>query len=416
MPRLRIVFSLIAGLIATVQAEDLFITVQAGPHDREGTPLVAELPMELQRDDAKGILLIPQDQQGATAVAGQILPGERTRVVWMLERPLASGESRPYRVDLVDKPADQEKNDMHVEETAESISLGSGDRPILRYLKKPTADAARNEPVYTRSGYIHPLLTPSGRSVTGDYPEDHPHQHALFGAWTKTTFEGREINFWDQKSGKARVAHASTSKILSGPVLGQFVVKLVHEDLSDPDSPKPVLDETWVVRAYRTGGNYHLIDIKSSQRCATESPLNIQQYHYGGMAIRGPSNWFDADKKAVPPAGFLTSEGLTRLDGNHSRPHWVAMHGALDGQTAGVAMLSHPGNFRAPQWVRLHPTKPYFVFTPMVEEGFSITPAAPYVSQYRYVVFDGEPDPKLLQRIWTAYATPPEILVEKKKS
>ena len=40
--------------------------------------------------------------------------------------------------------------------------------------------------------------------------------------------------------------------------------------------------------------------------------------------------------------------------------------------------------------VRLHPSKPYFVFAPMVEEPFVIAPGKPFESRYRYVVYDGK--------------------------
>jgi hypothetical protein len=56
--------------------------------------------------------------------------------------------------------------------------------------------------------------------------------------------------------------------------------------------------------------------------------------------------------------------------------------------------------------VRLHPDKPYFVFTPSVLGAFEIKPGDEYVSRYRYVVHDGPPDAQLYDRIWTDYAEP----------
>jgi hypothetical protein len=307
---------------------------------------------------------------------------------------------------------------LEISETDAEITVRSSgaSHPILGYVKKPTADAAGFEPYYSRSGYVHPLLSPSGRVVTGDYPADHAHQHALFFAWTNCTFEGRKINFWDQKSGTARVRFVSADKIENGDGSCEFVVSHRHEDLSAPGGePKPVLDETWWVRIWRPAGECHIIDIVSTQTCASKSPLTINKYHYGGMAIRGTSDWFIDEKDAEQPGDFLTSEGKTRADGNHSRPNWVDMHGSYpDGSHAGVAIFCHPDNFRFPQWVRLHPSKPYFVFTPQVEEGFEIKPGEPYVSRYRYIVHDGKPDPGLLDRLWNDYAHPPKVTVGQK--
>jgi len=96
---------------------------------------------------------------------------------------------------------------------------------------------------------------------------------------------------------------------------------------------------------------------------------------------------------------MLTSEGLDRIKENHSRPDYVEMLGPMkeDG-VAGVVVIPAESNFRHPQWVRLHPTKPYFVYSPMVEEVFRIESGELYVSKFRYVVFDGEPDPEVLNQ------------------
>tara|TARA_B100001115_G_C15544321_1_gene258917 strand:+ start:248 stop:559 length:312 start_codon:yes stop_codon:yes gene_type:complete len=97
---------------------------------------------------------------------------------------------------------------------------------------------------------------------------------------------------------------------------------------------------------------------------------------------------------------MITSEGNNRENGNHSRPRWVSMHGPVDGRQCGVVVMNHPDNFRFPQWVRLHPKMPYFVFAPMVEEPFMIEPGKPYVSKFRYLTYDGTPDHEVIEGSW----------------
>ena len=65
-------------------------------------------------------------------------------------------------------------------------------------------------PYYRRSGQIHPLYTPTGRVVSDDFPPDHAHQHGVFFAWVNTTFEGRHLDFWNQKEQTGRIEHATT--------------------------------------------------------------------------------------------------------------------------------------------------------------------------------------------------------------
>lgn len=410
-------FPILAG------AEPLILEVNAGKHAREpGLPLICELPIGLKEPGSARLFAVAADgkQSEDTSIAAQIIPGGKTRVVWILEAGLEAGESRPYQLDLrppAEALSEKKKkpalsSQMNCLETGSKIEILNGAKPVLEYNKGPTESAAGNEPFYSRTGYIHPLFSPAGVSVTGDYAADHPHQHGLFFAWTNTTFEGRDINFWDQKSQTARISWQSTIKTQSGPVFGQFAVMHLHEDLSAPGGPKAVLNERWLVRAFRTGRNFHLLDIHSTQSCSGKSPLTINQYHYGGMAIRGADEWFINEKNAKQPSDFLTGEGKTRADGNHSAPNWVDLHGTFGNDSkAGVAIFCHPDNFRAPQPVRLHPTKPYFVFTPQVESGFAIEAGKPHVSQYRYLVHNGEPDPALLEQAWRDYSEPPKITV-----
>ncbi len=265
----------------------------------------------------------------------------------------------------------------------------------------PNAD----EPYYARSGYLHPLFAPDGTVVTDDFAPDHPHQHGVMFAWTNTTFEGRKLDFWNQKARTAKVEHVAVNEIFDGPVCAGFQATLKHSDLTAPEGTKPVLDETWSVRVYNHSDGF-LFDLQSEQRAAGESPLVVNQYHYGGMAIRGRREWLK------PPVGdFLTSEGKTRAEGNHSRPHWVTLHGTLDGKPYGVTIFSDPRNFRAPQPVRLHPSKPYFVFAPLVLGEFQITQAEPYVSRYRYFVEQGKPNPQRFGQLWQDIADPPQVTI-----
>ena len=87
-----------------------------------------------------------------------------------------------------------------IQETDDSIIIFTEEgKPILEYLKKPSKEAEKHPPHYTRSGYIHPLYSPSGKILTGDYAADHPHQHGIFFAWTKSSFRGKPTEFWNQR-------------------------------------------------------------------------------------------------------------------------------------------------------------------------------------------------------------------------
>jgi len=271
-------------------------------------------------------------------------------------------------------------------ELGDSIEIRRGPALVLRYRKRPPAEAANQHPALARSGYIHPLLTPAGRVVSDDLSPHHPHQHGLFFAWTKTEFDGREVEFWNEKLEKGKIRYLRTVGLLNEPDRAGFEVEHAFDDLTAPGGPRPVLLETWrlVVRHRK---DHYDIDFESRQRCAGELPLRIDRYHYGGMAFRGSGQWLDAGDELI-----RTSQGLGREEGNHTRPDWVRISGPVAGGQCGVKITPHAENFRHPQWVRLHPGLPYFVFSPMVEEPFEIRPGTEYVSRFQIDVFDGPGD------------------------
>lgn len=306
-------------------------------------------------------------------------------------------------------------------ETDSSILLKWNGKPVLNYNKAEQLPPEGMSDYYRRSGYIHPVYNPAGQIVTGDFAEDHPHQHALFFAWTKCKFEGRPMEFWNQRLELGRIAHDEVLEV------GKdfFKVRLVYVDEKAPEGPQTVLRETWTVQLMGSNDDQYVFDITSEQECATDSPLQIEKYHYGGMAIRGTDQWFDEEKADrikkwsqakkkdpdLPPLkldalarDYLTSEGKSWHDGNHTKPDWVSMFGKIDGKFSGIGVLAHPTNFRFPQHVRLHPSKPYFCFSPMVDEGFAIEPGKTYRSRFRYVVHNGKPESEALNHQWELFS------------
>lgn len=375
------------------------IEVRAGDSDRERTPVSFPLTDVIIDGDAGSYSLIRSDSGEPVPV--QCLKGNPPRLVWMLDEPLPAGTTRRYV--LSGSPSSSaELERVTCRADGGAIRVFVDQKPVLTYHTDVVRPPEGIEDIYRRSGFIHPLRTPSGRILTADFPADHPHQHGVFFAWVNTTFEGRKVDFWNQRGGTGTVEHVRTEQIMSGPVFAEFVVTLRHQDLSAPEGAKTALNEQWTVRVYDRDDVF-LIDLESRQTCAADSPLVLKEYHYGGMAFRGASAWLNQ-----PEADFLTSEGKSRADGNHTRPHWVDCYGLIAGEPGGVTLMQHPSNFRYPQPVRLHPQKPYFVFSPEVLGEFRIEPGEEYVSRFRLLVHDGPPDERIGDA-WRDYAEPPAV-------
>ena len=296
--------------------------------------------------------------------------------------------------------------DLTLTETENDIRVTLRGKPVLEYVKAERPLPEGIAPHFRRSGYIHPVYTPAGQEITGDFPADHAHQHALFFAWTKASFDGRKVDFWNQAKQLGRIEFREVASVDRADQQVSFSVKHAFS-VGAGDQRVDVLHEVWTVTVHQTPEDHYLFDVVSEQECATDKPLQLAEYHYGGMAFRGNEVWLkDKGDHSIHPGDLQvrTSEGKDRWEGNHTRPDWVVFSGKIGGQDASVAVFGSPRNFRAPQPVRIHPEKPYFCFAPMVEGPFTIEPGKKYVSRYRYFVTSKPIKVDKIREQWQTYA------------
>jgi lysophospholipase L1-like esterase len=297
--------------------------------------------------------------------------------------------------------------DLQLEETETTITIHHQSKLVLVYNKQSPPVPSGMNPLYHRSGFLHPVNSPLGKTITATFPKDHPHQHGIFSAWVKTTWNDREIDFWNLAGGTGRVLHQRVVSTSTDKRNVCFEVDLIHRTEETPIVD--ILRERWKVTAIPTDGSYHAFDIDSVQHAQTDLPLILQEYHYGGIAVRGPIAWLSPDKKSKTDesgqsCSIVNDLGSDRVKGNHEHAKWVCMTGETDSHPMSIAVLSHPNNFRAPQSARLHPSKPYFVFSPCVDGEFRIDRQHPYAARYRFLITDAAADQTWLNDQWNAWS------------
>ncbi len=401
--RRRICFGALLIAVActpwAVAGEGLMLEVAAGDFDREATIVSVELPPPLAACSALTLTRMDNGQAVPVQVDRR---GEKNLAVWILRDKLAAGQARRYRL----APAGEQASDadgVTVQDDGKRLIVQVGGKPVLAYNQAvvPATDPA--VAIHARNGYLHPVYNPAGQVVTDDLGTTHAYHHGIWFAWRHTTFKGHATDGWYETTKTGRLEHTKTGDFGGGPVFGHFAVSMHQLDLTSPEAPLPILDETWHVVVYRLSDCF-VFDLKSTQTCATDQPVTIDECAYGGMSIRGHRDWLNVAKSQ---SEFLTDEGKGRGNGNHTRPRWCDMHGLVEGKMTGITALDHPGNFRFPQPVRLCPTIPYFCFAPEVLGPFTIEPGKPYESRYRFCVHNGEVDRKLAERLWQDYTRPP---------
>ncbi|WP_395257724.1 PmoA family protein [Halalkalibaculum sp. DA3122] len=379
------------------------ITVSAGAFDRVETVASFTFPepvapgtYRMNSDSGENLLLQVDENQRGSFILRE-LPSEETRTYTVdTEAPVSSMPGQP---------------EMSISAGQRTLIFNDGSRKVLSYYHRENRLPPGMDKMYKRAGYIHPLYSPGGVPLTNHLDQEiHPHHYGIFSAWTNTEFQGRTPDFWNPHNHSGRVDHAdSVEKAWEGPVHAGFKAKNYFVDISG-SAPVTALNEEWKVIVYNTAsdGDYNMVDLVLTHTTNTGQPLVLPEYHYGGLAFRGHGDWNNPEN-----VSFVTSEGMNRDEANETRARWVHMGGLVNGERAGVALLGHPDNYRAPQPIRIHPETPYVVYAPMQLGKMTIEPGSPYIMRYRFVTYDGEPDIEKINRLWNDYAYPPGITVEK---
>jgi len=282
--------------------------------------------------------------------------------------------------------------------------------PVFYYqmdLAKPPREGIADK--ILRGGFLYPIYTPKGVQVADSYPVDHPHDHGIWTAWASSQFQGRHVDFWNPHYAYGgTVEFVGLDRTWDGSVDAGFESR--HRSIDRTVTPNvAALNEQWKVTLYAAPDlPARLFDLEFTQTPATADPLEVEKYIYGGLGVRGHAQW--EDKKNM---WILTSEGtIDRVQANNQPARWVFIGGNIDGSPAGIAVLSAPTNFRAPQTVRMNPDGPFFMYAPVITAGFTITKEQPYIAHYRFIVQDGRPDAKFLEACWQGFAHPATATVE----
>lgn len=378
------------------------VTVTSGGFDRTGTVVSFTLPDPID----PGVYTMEDESGNQTLVQ---VDGQNKG--WFILKELSAGSSKTYNLDTEFISSSAAGSGVTSSVDPNTITFNAGEHPVLSYYHGENNPPEELDERYERGGYLHPVYSPGGTVLTNHLDTAmHPHHYGIWSAWTNTEFQGRTPDFWNIQDKTARVDRDSLEAAWEGPVHGGLKAKNYFVDLTS-SAPVIALNEEWEMKVYNAESSkeYLMFDLKLTHTANTAQPLMLPEYHYGGMAFRGHKNWDNPDN-----ATFLTSEGYDRGTANETRARWAHMGGIVDGKRVGIAVLSHPDNYRAPQPVRIHPGTPYFVFAPMQLGEMSIDPASPYVMRYRYITYDGDPDPEKINRLWNDYAYPPGVTVETK--
>jgi Methane oxygenase PmoA len=288
------------------------------------------------------------------------------------------------------------------------LTVFSGNNRLLTYQFKTVYPPAGQDSSYKRSGFIHPLYTPHGQVLTRIQPPDHYHHYGIWNPWTHTVFEKDTIDFWNlvKKTGTVRFVKFTSTK--NKAKFSEFTALHEHVVFKKEGGEKIALNEWQTVKVYPPEKNNesYMVDITSKMQCASQSPLLIVAYRYGGLCWRATEYWDKGN------AEMLTSAGKTRQNADSTMARWIMVYGALPGNEAGgMVLLSHPSNYNHPEPLRIWDKNAnggrgdvMVNFAPTKNKDWLLEPGNTYTLKYRLIVFNGKMDAEKAEASWQAFA------------
>lgn len=394
------------------------LKVEAGSFERINTPVRFSLH-NLGIETGNISLVLYELKEGIKKeVPSQLEAGSVDILWWILEGTTRSGESRIFQIEQGIPSSDQDS--IYTKPDHLSLSILKGKNSILSYRHAIQYPPEGVDQIYKRSGFIHPLWSPSGNVLTRINPPDHYHHMGIWNPWTKTHYKGQQIDFWNLSLGQGTVRFAGFNSFSSGPVFGGFSARQEHVAFLTPGEEMTLMNETWLVRTWniRSDKNdqIYLIDLTTILSCATNYPLMLDAYRYGGgIGFRATEEWVNDN------SWVLTSEGKTRKDADASRARWVDVCGEFEGNgKSGILFLSHPSNRDYPESMRVWPPDAnagrgdmFFEFCPIRHNDWELLPGRQYALKYRMLVYDGKINSDMAEQIWNDFAFPPEVTIIK---
>ncbi|MDO9341026.1 MAG: PmoA family protein [Bacteroidales bacterium] len=395
------------------KAEILHLMVESGNYQRINTPVSFGLEGVLI-SDTLSFLLFEKINGKLIEKTFQIEPGYIPQLWWVLNGTTGLGKTREYF--LYKNMRQNIENKITTVVTPDVIVLKSGNSEILHYQTAVLYPPAKVDTSYKRSGFIHPLMTPSGNILTRVSPPDHYHHVGIWNPWTRVKIGNHVTDFWNLYEKQGTVRFAGINSTVNGPVYGGFSVRQEHIDFQGKKPEELAINEVWDVRAWNveplTGLKAYLVDLTTFLSVAGDSTIVFEAYRYGGgIGIRANEEW-TKDNSTV-----LTSEGKTRLDADGTRARWTDLNGAFKNNgNSGIVFFSHPSNREHPEPMRVWPITEnrgrgdvYFEFCPIRHKEWVLNPGNVYRLKYRMLVYDGKIDKSIADRIWNDFAYPPIV-------
>jgi hypothetical protein len=371
-----------------------------------------ELDQVNYNEDGRALLLTEVTGGKEVPVPCQIESGHTSTLWFILSGETARGTSREFTLQKGDARSSDQF--IRLQKREGQLRLEKMGHPVLDYQFKTVYPPEGVNPLFKRSGFIHPLWSPDGEILSRIQPPDHYHHYGIWGPWTLTHINGREVDFWNLLKGEGTVRFSGFLSQVEGPVFSGFKAFQEHVDFGALGEDQVAMNEILDVRIWNIdNGNAWLIDYTTTLNTPLDSGILLDAYRYGGgIGFRATESWHK-DNSTV-----LTSENKDRLSADGTKAKWCL----VDGETAsepgrsGILFMGHPSNREFPEPMRVWPVDAnggrgdlYFEFCPIRHTDWVLKRGKDYSLKYRLLVFDGSVSAEESETYWQGFGKPPRV-------
>lgn len=267
-----------------------------------------------------------------------------------------------------------------------------------------------------KTPYLYPVSTPNGPNLARQWPmsdaatgeeKDHPHHRSFW--MSHGSVNGHDFWAWTGKTA-AHIQHRSVTHSQAKDDSASFTVALQWIA-----NQKTILDETRHIHLRDVDENTRIIDTTSTLT-ASHNDVVFGDTKEGFFAFRVDRTL--RLKGATAKGHILNQQGQTDEACWGQRSPWVAFYGPDEaGLTATIVLMDHQSNLRHPTWWHardygLLAANPFGIHdfekkkdkklgNHTLKKGQSLT------FQYRLMLFQGAPDQKHIEKVWTEFIKSP---------
>ena len=277
----------------------------------------------------------------------------------------------------------------------EGIALEEGGKKVLFYQVKPKYVDGK----YERAGYVHPLYSLNGKSLTDDMPKDHPYHRGIFWAWHQFILN-------DSSIGDGWVSHnisyyCNKAEVHKDKKTATIQSKLVWKASMANNKTIDIVGENTNIKVYASTEHYRIIDFDIRLHALVDN-LKIggsdDEKGYGGFCLRlklPKDISFISQGKTVTPTETAVTAGP-----------WMDITGSLEGitgQQSGIAVFANVDRKMQQPWILRSVTSmqnvPYPGRTPipLTKQGIQL--------KYRVVVHDDKLNLAEIETLYQQYVS-----------